>query len=53
MFIEYAKFALDCLAQIGIMVVLCGITACMIAFLGGFIFWLFAQARREKSKWED
>jgi len=53
MLIEYAKFGLDCIIQIGIMVVLCGITVSMIGFLGGFIFWLFDQARREKSRWED
>ena len=53
MLIEYAKFALDCIIQIGIMVVLCGITVSMIAFLGGFLFWLVDKARKERSRWED
>jgi len=53
MLIEYAKFALDVLAQVGIMVVLCGITVSMIAFLGGFLFWLARKATTEKSKWMD
>lgn len=51
MLIEYAKFALDVLAQVGIMVVLCGITVSMIAFLGGFLLWLVEKARSEK--WDD
>ena len=53
MLTEYAKFALDCIIHVGIIVVLCGLTVSMIGFLGGFIFWLFDQAIREKSKWED
>jgi len=53
MLIEYAKFALDCIIQIGIMVVLCGITTSIIAFLGGFLFWVFDRVREEKSIWKD
>ena len=53
MLTEYAKFALDCVTQIGIMVVLCGITTAIIAFLGGFLFWLLDRAREEKSTWMD
>jgi hypothetical protein len=48
---EYMKFGLDCIVHIGIMVVLCGLTISMIAFLGGFLLWLVEKARSEK--WED
>jgi TM2 domain-containing membrane protein YozV len=51
MLFEYIKFILDCVVQAGIVVVLCGLTVTMIAFLGGFIFWLVEKARSEK--WED
>ena len=52
MLFEYAKFAIDFLALVGIVVVLCGITVSFIAFAGGFIFWLFEKAREEKT-WKD
>lgn len=48
---EYFKFIIDCVLQIGIMVVLCGLTVSMIAFLGGFLLWLVEKARSEK--WKD